>query len=112
MRTVLDNFLSQPGRFKYNRDQTRAFILRQAKSSDAQGGSTYTFEVYGLPDFDFFGQKEIPWLSANSSFIYLDVSDDEKFAIIGDDSSFVLCTLISLVPALNQSENKEAIQQT
>lgn len=29
VRTVLDNFLSQPMQFKFNKDQTRIFVMRQ-----------------------------------------------------------------------------------
>jgi hypothetical protein len=51
LRTVLENFMSQPMQFKYNRDHSRGFFINQTKSEQGSKINTSVLEMYQLPEF-------------------------------------------------------------
>lgn len=52
IRTVLDNFMSQPMQFKFNKDQTRVFVMSQEQTTVRNKPVIQTkIEVYSLPEF-------------------------------------------------------------
>ena len=97
VRPVLPNFLSQPLQFKYNKDQTKIFAINASQT-------TIQLEVYSLPEFklldavnltmtDSFGGVQ-PFVSLK----YIDVSEDEKFILYGNEGKLTLQTLNSMLP--------------
>ena len=65
LRTVLDNFLSQPTQFKYNKDHTKIFVISQTieppKDNSTQDKKiTSKLEVYDLPEFKLKESSNLP----------------------------------------------------
>ncbi len=65
LRTVLDNFLSQPTQFKCNKDHTKIFVISQTieqpKDTSTQDKKiTSKLEVYDLPEFKLKESSDLP----------------------------------------------------
>lgn len=97
VRTVLTNFLSQPLQFKYNKDQTKIFVINSSQT-------TTQLEVYSLPEFKFLEAANLTitlqygGVEPFSSLKYIDVSEDEKFILYGNEGKLTLQTLNSMLP--------------
>ena len=92
VRPVLPNFLSQPLQFKYNKDQTKIFAINASQT-------TIQLEVYSLPEFKLLDAVNLgvqPFVSLK----YIDVSEDEKFILYGNEGKLTLQTLNSMLPQM------------
>ena len=99
-RTVVENFLSQPLQFKFNRDQTRIIVMRnnEPTNKEQQQPIQTWIEVYSLPEFKLLEVSELQE-DLRSGYKYLDLSDDERFFLYGHEGKIILQTTNSLMPA-------------